>query len=448
MSELPKGWVETTIKDVSIKCSQNKPADEEQLVYVDIGSIDRKTKTILTPQFIKGRDAPSRARKRINKNDILVSLTRPNLNAVAIVPLEFDNQYASTGFDVIKPQLIDSRFIFFIVRTRAFIDAISGVVKGALYPAAKATDVQNYRFLLPPLNEQKRIADKLDTVLAKVDAVHARLDKIPTLLKRFRQSVLAAATSGELTREWRGTEIPNWPLVLLGDVGTGFKYGSSTKSQPEGLVPVLRMGNIQGGKLDWENLVYSSDETEIAKYSLNSGDVLFNRTNSPELVGKTAIYRGEQQAIYAGYLIRVTGSEQLDTEYLNIQLNSPHARDYCWQVKTDGVSQSNINAKKLQAYEFYLPPIPEQTEIVRRVESLFAHADTVEKQYKAAKAGLDKLTQSILAKAFRGELVDQDINDEPAEQLLERIKQSLDSAQQKVKKPKRKSRTKATAATE
>jgi type I restriction enzyme S subunit len=198
------------------------------------------------------------------------------------------------------------------------------------------------------------------------------------------------------------------------------------------------MGNLQGGKLDWTDLVYSSDKTEIEKYLLEAGDVLFNRTNSPELVGKTSIYRGERQSIFAGYLIRIKGSERLNSEYLNILLNSPHARDYCWQVKTDGVSQSNINAKKIQAYEFELPTIQEQTEIVRRVESLFALADTVEKQYLAAKQRLDRLSQSLLAKAFRGELVPQDPNDEPAAELLKRIqaeRQAQPAAKQKRSKP-------------
>jgi type I restriction enzyme S subunit len=440
VSELPKGWVKAKIKDVSIKCVQNKPSDNEKLVYVDIGSINRKLKVIENPQYLKGIDAPSRARKRINTNDVLVSLTRPNLNAIAHVPKDFDQQYASTGFEVIKSEGVDSRYLFALVKTQDFINAISGVVQGALYPAAKSSDVQNYEFPLAPLNEQIRIADKLDSMLAKVDAAQVRLDKIPNILKRFRQSVLAAATSGELTKEWRGGSEQQWPRVLLKSVGAGFNYGTSTKSKPEGDVPVLRMGNLQGGQLDWEKLVYTSDKSEIEKYLLEAGDVLFNRTNSPELVGKSSIFRGERKAIYAGYLIRVKGSERLNTEFLNIQLNSPHARDYCWQVKTDGVSQSNINAKKLQAYEFDLPKIDEQLEIVRRVGELFSHAGLFERQYQIAKKKCNRLTQSILAKAFRGQLVEQDENDEPAVKLLSRI-QSEPKSQPKniVKRPANKS---------
>ena len=269
-----------------------------------------------------------------------------------------------------------------------------------------------------PKQEQLRIAKHLDEIITKLEIVKSRLEKVPLLLKRFRMSVLSAAVSGELTEEWRdANNADDWEYVSLKQVGKGFNYGSSAKSKKEGSVPVLRMGNLQDGKLDWSDLVYTSDEKEIEKYKLEAGDVLFNRTNSPELVGKTSIYRGEREAIFAGYLIKVQGTERLNSEYLNIQLNSPHARDYCWQVKTDGVSQSNINAQKLKAYEFNLPSIEEQVEIVRVVSELLSKSDLVKKQYEIAKLRVDKLTQSILARAFRGELF------EPFTDKAERVTQ-------------------------
>lgn len=405
MTNYRQGWQEKTIKEVTKKTAQNKPADDEKLIYVDIGSIDRKSKKIASPQYLLGADAPSRARKRIHTDDVLVSLTRPNLNAVAIVPEEYNGQYASTGFDVLKPDAVVPRFLYYLVRTQDFIDTISGKTQGALYPAAKSADVQSYSFFMPSESEQQRIADRLDSIFGKLEMAQSRLEKVPSLLKRFRMSVLSAAVSGELTEEWRdANNADDWEHVSLQQVGKGFNYGSSAKSKKEGLVPVLRMGNLQDGNLDWSDLVYTSDEKEIEKYKLEAGDVLFNRTNSPELVGKTSIYRGEREAIFAGYLIKVQGTERLNSEYLNIQLNSPHARDYCWQVKTDGVSQSNINAQKLKAYEFNLPSVEEQEEIVRVVSELLAKSDLVNKQYEAAKIRVDKLSQSILARAFRGEL--------------------------------------------
>lgn len=251
--------------------------------------------------------------------------------------------------------------------------------------------------------------------------------------------MLAAAVCGKLTEEWRKKHGINeeWEEKTLKELSTKLTYGSSSKSEMKGKVPVLRMGNIQDGKIDWNDLKYSSDETEIKKYKLENGDVLFNRTNSPELVGKTAIYRNERPAIYAGYLIKIKTNEKLNPEFLNLCLNTIEAREWCNRVKTDGVSQSNINAQKLAEFVIHTPLIEEQTEIVRRVEQLFAFADKIEARYTKAKAMLDKLPQSILAKAFRGELVPQDPADEPASVLLERIraeKNSLPKYKQKQKK--------------
>lgn len=243
--------------------------------------------------------------------------------------------------------------------------------------------------------------------------------------------MLGAAVSGKLTEDWRdNSSLSGWIEGKLGEFIKKPSYGTSSKSNKEGLIPVLRMGNLQGGKLDWTDLVYTSDTIEIEKYKLEYNDVLFNRTNSPELVGKTAIYKSEQPAIYAGYLIRVQCLPDLNPDYLNYHLNSILGRQYCYSVKSDGVSQSNINAQKLIAYPITVPPLPEQHEIVRRVEQLFAYADTIEKQVNNALDRVNNLTQSILAKAFRGELTAQWRAENPelisgensAAALLEKIK--------------------------
>ncbi|EOI2317650.1 restriction endonuclease subunit S [Proteus mirabilis] len=284
---------------------------------------------------------------------------------------------------------------------------------------------------VPAVAEQKIIAEKLDTLLAQVDTTKARLEQVPQILKRFRQAVLAAAVGGKLTEEWRGTATLNdWKKGILKNFIKKPSYGTSAKSQKEGLIPVLRMGNLQSGKLDWSDLVYTSDRNEIEKYKLIAGDILFNRTNSPELVGKTSIFRGEREAIYAGYLIKIQCLDGLNSEYLNYHLNSHIAKQYCYEVKSDGVSQSNINAQKLAAYPLEVPPIEEQAEIVRRVEQLFVYADTIEKQVNNALSRVNNLTQSILAKAFRGELTAQWRVENPdlisgensAAALLEKIK--------------------------
>ena len=147
------------------------------------------------------------------------------------------------------------------------------------------------------------------------------------------------------------------------------QYGSSQKSSQTGKIAVLRMGNLQDGKIILDKLVYTSDEEEIKKYPLQYGDLLFNRTNSKELVGKTAIYRGEIPAIYAGYLVRLTPL-LAESDYINYVMQSTFYWNYCQSVRSDAIGQSNINAEKLKRFEFPLPPLPEQKRIVAKLEEL------------------------------------------------------------------------------
>lgn len=162
----------------------------------------------------------------------------------------------------------------------------------------------------------------------------------------------------------------HWQWVRLGSVCLEMRYGTSSKSQLHGDVPVLRMGNVQSGEVDWSSLKFSSTDEEIEKYQLPIPAVLFNRTNSRELVGKTAIYRGDRQAIFAGYLVHARHASGIDPEYLNLVLNSPMARKWCWEVKSDGIGQSNISASKLSLFPLPLPPLGEQQRIVSATDRL------------------------------------------------------------------------------
>ena len=220
-----------------------------------------------------------------------------------------------------------------------------------------------------------------------------------------------------------------WLWERLGWMTCGVEYGTAAKSKKSGDVAVLRMGNLQKARLDWSDLAYTSDPAEISAYLLKPFDVLFNRTNSSELVGKTAVYRGEQPAIFAGLLIRVNHIPRLvDSQYLNLFLNSPAARIHANAVKTDGVNQSNINGQKLTNYPFPYCSLVEQKELVRILDEKLSLIDEGEQQIKRELQRAEALRHSILTSAFSGRLVPQDSADEPATVLLERIRSRIQTA--------------------
>lgn len=217
-------------------------------------------------------------------------------------------------------------------------------------------------------------------------------------------------------------EVPSsWVWCSLEDIVCELKYGTSEKSSSVGKIAVLRMGNITNvGTIDYSNLVYSSNDEDIEQYSLEKDDLLFNRTNSSEWVGKTAIYKEEQPAIYAGYLIRIR-LLLISPDYLNTVMNSGYYRDWCYDVKTDAVNQSNINAQKLSQLMIPIPPLKEQGRIVAEMDKWISLIDIVKNDKDDLLNIIKQAKSKILDLAIRGKLVPQDPNDEPAIELLKRI---------------------------
>ena len=224
-------------------------------------------------------------------------------------------------------------------------------------------------------------------------------------------------------------ELPEgWEWCRLKEVTTELKYGTSEKSSLEGKIPVLRMGNITtNGTIDYSNIVFSSNEEDIKEFLLTKGNLVFNRTNSSDLVGKTAIYRGEMPAIFAGYLIKIA-LLRVNPEYTNLVMNSSYYRKWCYSVKSDAVNQSNINAEKLSNLLISLPPLAEQHRIVQKIEQPFTLVDTIENLKEQLKSDVKRAKNQVLNYAIAGKLTHQDPNDEPAEALLKRIGKTTTTA--------------------
>ena len=283
---------------------------------------------------------------------------------------------------------------------------------------------------LAPLAEQKIIAEKLDTLLAQVDSTKARLEQIPQILKRFRQAVLAAAVNGHLNK----TAQSNTKKRTLQEVGIIIKtgpFGSALHKSDyiSNGIPVINPMHINDGIISPSLSMTISDEkyAELSSWSLQDGDIIVGRRGE---MGRAAVVNIGQSKMLCG-----TGSmilrtkKNIEPRYLELILRSPTAISY-FNKEAVGSTMVNLNQKVINSLEAYIPNVEEQREIVRRVEQLFAYADTIEKQVNNALARVNNLTQSILAKAFRGELTAQWRAENPdlisgenrAAVLLEKIK--------------------------
>lgn len=279
---------------------------------------------------------------------------------------------------------------------------------------------------IPPLREQERIADKLDTVLARLDACRDRLADVAPLLKRFRQSVLAAATSGRLTKDWRSNQDANWPTEPAADVCAKVQSGGTPKAgftEAAG-VPFLKVYNIVNQQIDFEyrpQFVHPDIHAgELRKSQALPGDVLMNIVGPP--LGKVAVLTDAAPEWNINQAITLfRPSDRITSGWLYILLCEGAAVRSVLERTKGSVGQVNISLSQCRAFEFPVPTIKEQNEVVRRVKGLFAFADRLEARLAQAQTAIDRLTPSLLAKAFRGELVPQDPEDEPAAELLKRL---------------------------
>jgi len=377
-------------------------------------------------------------KQMVEHNDVLISKINPRINRVwQVGPCMGLRQIASSEWIGFRSPQMDARFFRYYFTGPIFRDLLCSDVTGVGGSLTRAQPKRVAGFPVPvaPVAEQKRIADKLDAVLTRVDAVNTRLARATPLLKRFRQSVLAAATSGRLTEDWRdtGLSLTAWVRTTFGAISADLRYGTSKKctSEPTGNA-VLRIPNIgSDGGPELSNLKYAEfDSADQAKLALRVGDLLIIRSNgSLDLVGKCCVVNEKAAGmLFAGYLIRlrVEAARALPS-FIFLTLSSPLIRGVIERTAKSTSGVNNINSEELRSLPLHLPPLDEQAEIVRRVEILFALASRLEARLQTAQTATERLTPALLAKAYRGELVPQDPNDEPASELLRRLQQDARS---------------------
>ena len=479
LSELPDGWVWTTLEEISeIILGQSPPSSTYNTDGKGLPFYQGKLEfgeTYPTPR--KWCTAP---KKIAEKGDVFISVRAP-VGPTNLCP---EKSCVGRGLAAIRG-LSDIEPFFILYLMRAYEDELAGRGVGTTFNAITGNQLKTFEIPLSPLPEQHRIVAKIEELFTKLDAGINELHKAQSQFKRYRQSVLKAAFEGKLTEAWRAehqdgiepasvllervlterrkkweteqleqmrakekmpkddkrkakykepvapdmSELPKlpkgWAWATVEQLLTKIQYGSSKKTGDDSNgVPVLRMGNIVDGKIVLNNLKYLPKEhNEFPELLLNKGDLLFNRTNSRELVGKTAVYTGiPNPCSFASYLIRVRFHPRIDSMIVAYYINSVYGKDWILSVVSQQAGQANVNGTKLKLLAVPMPPEKEQQVLVEEVERHLSVADEVEETITAELKRAEQLRQSILKKAFSGKLVPQDPNDEPASVLLERIK--------------------------
>lgn len=407
---LPEGWVSCHIKDVAIVNPKKIEANPE-----------------LTAGFVPMSHAPTglesklayeeRTWGEIQKNytnfkdgDVIFAKVTPcfeNGKAAIVDGLPNGIGAGSSEFYVLRPnhQLVKNTIIFSLIKTFQFAQSGASSMTGAVgLRRVPRKFVENYSFSLPPLAEQQEIARQLDTLLAQVVHTQARLQRIPDILKHFRQSVLADAVSGKLT-ETADSE----SFQPLGNVDVEIKtgpFGSALHKSDyvANGIPVVNPMHITEGTIcpSFNMSITKEKFSELANWQLQIGDVVVGRRGE---MGRAATVTKTPMLCGTGSMF-LRPSTQVNSKYLEIILRSPTSINF-FNAKSVGTTMVNLNQKIIKSLKVYFPSLEEQSQIVARVEQLFAYADRIEQQAQAALERVNLLSQSILAKAFRGELTAQ-----------------------------------------
>ena len=400
-SELPKGWKEVKLSDLAEIQSGGTPSRSNtaywngNIPWVKISDIKGKYVTE-TEEFITEEGLMNSSAKMFERGTILFSIFA-TIGKVAILDIDATTNQALVGLK--NNELVDKSFLVYALIELS--ERISNLGKGVAQKNINISILKDVRIPLPTLAEQKQIAEKLDKLFDQIETIKKASNRIPELLKNFRQQVLTYAVTGKLIES---TPEPR----MLGELIDELKYGTSKKADYdiEGF-PVLRIPNINNGEIDSSDLKYVPlDDKEYNQLSLQEGDILVIRSNgSLSIVGQCAIVRKEcENWVYAGYLIRIRCTHELLPEYLNYIFQSYQVRKQIVEKSHSMSGVNNFSADKIKQLEIAWYPVEVQKQIVEKLNSIFGKLNEIEKQYNTLCEKLDKLPQNLLCKAFKGEL--------------------------------------------
>ena len=392
MSAVPSGWKVERLKDVARVNANALPAGTDadyEFDYLEISNVNYNgvvsTDAI---EHLRFEDAPSRARRRVASGSTVISSVRPNLQAVAFFASAPKHLICSTGFNVVEPQSnkLAPQFTYYHLLSENARQYFEAAATGVGYPAIGDKDFNAFTVTLPPLPEQQRIATYLAASCAAIDAAVSATRRQLDTLEALRKSIIQrAVTFGieanpklrQVNSDWIREVPSHWDVCRVKRVVACMDYGIGVSTGDEGRYPVLKMGNVQDGEIQFVKLDFIDEVDD--NLILERGDLLYNRTNSPDQVGKAAIFRKSRaDAItFASYLVRLRVNHRVNAWYLNYVLNSSGFLAFARRLAVPSVQQSNLNSTRYAQMFIPLPPIEEQKAILSFLNEKTAAVDTV-----------------------------------------------------------------------
>ncbi|MBK6689479.1 MAG: restriction endonuclease subunit S [Deltaproteobacteria bacterium] len=330
--------------------------------------------------------------------DVLYSKIRPYLRKVALPSFA---GLCSADIYPLRPHAdhLDREYLYYLLLSDEFTEYAVGVSNRAGMPKVNREQLFEFKFRIPTIVEQRRVTRVVRECLDRVDEAREL-----RALSKVEAKALELAMFQDFVM--RGMDQHSWPTVALGDITCSSKYGTSAKAFSDAVgCPVLRMSNIVGGYLDLSDLKYVQlPEAEQAKYLLQRGDILINRTNSLELVGKAATFDSDEgEWIYASYLVRIrVDSSRAVPEYVTAVINSRIGREFVLRTARRAIGMVNINAKEMEKFPIPLPPVSVQRAFVERLAEVRLAAEEI--RSGLALKDPELLRSAVLRKAFAGEL--------------------------------------------
>lgn len=367
---LKPGWKMVKFGDVAQNVAVRvDPADAKTDVYVGLEHLDPST--IHLRQWGHPTDVTGQ-KLAFKKGDVIFGRRRAYQRKLAVA--EFDGICSAHAMVVrAKPKMILPEFLPFFLQSDMFMERAIEISVGSLSPTINWKTLKVQEFPLPPIDEQKRIAEILWAADEAFNQHQQSNDNLMSVKRTLLNRLTVRGIGQQATQHTRLGEIPvHWRLATVGDVTSICQYGLSIPLNESGQYPILRMMNYDDGRIIANDLKYVDlDDSDFNSFKVHKGDILFNRTNSADLVGKVGIFDLEGDYVFASYLVRLRADEdQILPDFLNYYLNSGLGQRRLLAYATPGVSQTNISAGNLKKVLVPLPPMEEQKQIVEVLNNL------------------------------------------------------------------------------